>query len=109
MRTLDERSIKSFFRPNVDITLVLELLRLWVPTIDLNFKQLTAKLCWLLAVKGFLRASDIHRIDDARIRIEKEELHLVIVAPKEKRGGQAVEKPCLIISHTDSILCPATA
>ncbi|OMJ20879.1 hypothetical protein AYI70_g3817 [Smittium culicis] len=43
--------------------------------------------------------SDIHRIDDARFQTEKKELNLVIVAPKEKRGGQTVEKPCLITIH----------
>ncbi|OMJ09965.1 hypothetical protein AYI69_g10433 [Smittium culicis] len=79
------------------------------PTIELNFKQLTAKICWLLAVTGLLIASGIHRIDDSLSRIEKIELHLVIVEPKEKWGGQAVEKPCLITSHTDSILCPVIA
>ncbi|PVU91005.1 hypothetical protein BB561_004608 [Smittium simulii] len=78
-KTLDDSSIKSF---------------------------LTAKLCWLLSVTGFLRASDIHCIDDARSLINQGVLCLTIVAPKEKRGGRPVEKPCQINPHTDPILCP---
>ncbi|OMJ28485.1 hypothetical protein AYI69_g2038 [Smittium culicis] len=49
------------------------------------------------------------QIDDARIRAENGELHLAIVAPKEKRGDQPVENPCLISSHTDSIVKPVVA
>ncbi|PWA01876.1 hypothetical protein BB558_001992 [Smittium angustum] len=108
-KTLDESSIRSFVRPNIDISPILELFRTWGPTDGLTDKQLTSKLSWLLSVTGFLRASDIHRIDDGRTRIEKKVLKLIIVAPKEKRGGRPVEKPCQINSHIDPILCPVIA
>ncbi|OMJ23827.1 hypothetical protein AYI69_g4849 [Smittium culicis] len=109
MRTSNERSTKSFVRHKIDNTPILGFFRLWEPTTDLIVKQLTSKLCWLLAVTGFLRASDIHTIDNARSRTENGELNLVIVTPKENRGGQPVEKSCLITSHTDSILFPVVA
>ncbi|OMJ28369.1 hypothetical protein AYI69_g2165 [Smittium culicis] len=63
----------------------------------------------LLAVTDFLRASKIHRIEDTRSRTEKGKLNLVIVAPKEKRGGQLIENICLITTNTDPILCPVLA
>ncbi|OMJ15635.1 hypothetical protein AYI70_g7136 [Smittium culicis] len=34
---------------------------------------------------------------------------VAIIAPKEKRGGHSIEKPCQIIPHTDIILCPVNA
>ncbi|PVU96831.1 hypothetical protein BB561_000939 [Smittium simulii] len=93
----------------IDISPILELFREWGPTPNLSFKQLTSKLCWLLAVTGGLRASDIHRIDVAQTRIDQGVLCLTIVAPKEKRGGRTVEKPCQINSHADPTLCPVIA
>ncbi|PVU91551.1 hypothetical protein BB561_004345 [Smittium simulii] len=95
--------------PEIDIPPILELFREWGPTPNLSFKQLTSKLCWVLAVTGFLRASDIHRIDDAQTRINQGVLCLTIVAPKEKRDGRPVEKPCQINSHADPTLCPVIA
>ncbi|OMJ15319.1 hypothetical protein AYI70_g7346, partial [Smittium culicis] len=65
-RTLDDASIKSYVRPAIDISPVLNLFKEWGPSNELSTKKLTAKLCWLLSVTGFLRASDIHRIDDKR-------------------------------------------
>ncbi|PVU88615.1 hypothetical protein BB561_005757 [Smittium simulii] len=49
---------------------------------------------------------NIHRIDNARSRIENNTLHLVIVAPKEKRAGKPIERPCQITGHNDILLCP---
>ncbi|OMJ25904.1 hypothetical protein AYI70_g579 [Smittium culicis] len=109
IKSLDENSIKSFIRPVMDISPVIKLLREWGQNSTLTVKQITAKLCWLLPVTGFLRASDIHRIDDQRSHIDQGVLNLVIVAPKEKRGGRPIEKPCQINPHTDKILCPVNA
>ncbi|PVU96384.1 hypothetical protein BB561_001219 [Smittium simulii] len=57
-------------------------------------RQINSQDLLVIAVTGFLQASDIHRIDDARSRIENNTLHLVIVAPKEKRAGKPIERPC---------------
>ncbi|OMJ13160.1 hypothetical protein AYI69_g9109, partial [Smittium culicis] len=109
IKALDASAIRSFVRPTIDISPILDKFREWGPTSDLSIKDLTAKLCWLFAVAGFLRASDIHRIDDARSRVDQGILYLVIVAPKEKRGGRPIEKPCQISPHSDPILCPVVA
>ncbi|OMJ07289.1 hypothetical protein AYI69_g11500 [Smittium culicis] len=53
-----------------------------------------AKLCWLLSVTDFLRASKIHMIDNQRSRIIQEATNTVVVAPKEKRGGRPIKKSC---------------
>ncbi|OMJ16950.1 hypothetical protein AYI70_g6284, partial [Smittium culicis] len=109
IKSLDDKSIKSFIRPVMDISLVIKLLREWGQNSTLTVKQITAKLCWLLSVTGFLRASDIHRIDDQRSHIDQGVLNLVIVAPKKKRGGHPIEKPCQINPHIDTILCLVNA
>ncbi|OMJ18478.1 hypothetical protein AYI70_g5333 [Smittium culicis] len=108
-KTLDDASIVSFVRPVLDIAPVLDTFKEWGPTSDLTVKRLTAKLCRLLSVTGFLRPSDIHRIDDKRSHVTLGVLHLVIVAPKVKRAGRPIEKPCQIAPHTDPILCPVLA
>ncbi|PVU89191.1 hypothetical protein BB561_005498 [Smittium simulii] len=76
------------------------------PNSELSVKDLTTKLACLLAVTGMLRASNIHHIDDARSQIINGSLHLLIVAPKEKRGGQHIERPCQIMEHTNPSICP---
>ncbi|OLY81530.1 hypothetical protein AYI68_g4364 [Smittium mucronatum] len=106
LKTLDEALIRSFVRPTIDISPILRQFREWGPIKNLSIKQLTSKLCWFLAVTGFLRTSDIHRIYDPRSRVENNVLHLVIIASKEKRGGCPVEKLCQIGAHSDPILCP---
>ncbi|OLY79325.1 hypothetical protein AYI68_g6608 [Smittium mucronatum] len=50
-------------------------------------KQLIAKLYWLISVTVLLRASNIHRIEDGRSRLDKGVLNMVKVAPNEKKGG----------------------
>ncbi|OMJ21763.1 hypothetical protein AYI70_g3276 [Smittium culicis] len=109
IKALDASAIRSFVKPTIDISPILDKFRWWGPTSDLSIKDLTAKLCWLFAVAGFLRASDIHRIDDARSRVDQGILYLVIVAPKEKREGRPIEKPCQISPHSDPILCLVVA
>ncbi|OMJ26865.1 hypothetical protein AYI69_g3718 [Smittium culicis] len=78
----------------------------WGPTRNLGTKELTAKLCWLLSICEFLRSSDLHRVDDAQTLVSEDYIRLAIVAPKEKRKGRPICKPCEIKSHSDKILCP---
>ncbi|KAI9004821.1 hypothetical protein CLU79DRAFT_41139 [Phycomyces nitens] len=67
---------------------------------------LTRKLCWLLAVCGFLRPADLERADDARTSVEHGILRLVIVAPKEKRSGRRIERVVAVQPHDEPLLCP---
>ncbi|OMJ18810.1 hypothetical protein AYI70_g5125 [Smittium culicis] len=61
----------------------------WGTTSELSDKNLTLNLCWLLAVTGFIRESDIHRIDDSKT---------------EKRKRHPIIFPCQISRHTDQTL-----
>ncbi|KAG2193370.1 hypothetical protein INT47_001027 [Mucor saturninus] len=86
------------------------------PTIDfvlglgenqsMNLLQLTQKLCFLLGITGFLRHSDIERIDDSKTMLTAESLRLVILAPKEKRAGRPIEKVVVISNYSSPLLCP---
>ncbi|KAI9314656.1 hypothetical protein BX666DRAFT_1862354, partial [Dichotomocladium elegans] len=72
---------------------------------------LTAKLCWLLRVCGFMRPSDIEQIDldQSDPAPVHESFHLVVVVPKEKRLGQRIHKNITISRHADLSLCPVQA
>ncbi|OMJ09510.1 hypothetical protein AYI70_g10893 [Smittium culicis] len=61
----------------------------WGNTAVLTNKKLTSKLCWLLTVRGFIRESDLHRIDDSKT---------------EKRKRHPIFFPCQISRHTDQNL-----
>ncbi|OMJ28059.1 hypothetical protein AYI69_g2476 [Smittium culicis] len=100
----NERFRKRKSRPSIDITPVINRIKLWGHSDGLSDKELTAKLCWLLAVTGFLRASNIHRIDDSMSFISQVVLNLAIVSPKKKRQGRPIIRPCQISRNTDQIL-----
>ncbi|PVU95345.1 hypothetical protein BB561_001890 [Smittium simulii] len=109
LRAIDETKIKSFVSPEIDISPIVLKINEWGDTSGLDNQKLTTKCCWLLSLCGFLRASDIHRIDDARTIITENTLKLVIIAPKEKRKGQPIERLCEINRHPNHILCPVLA
>ncbi|OLY78240.1 hypothetical protein AYI68_g7714 [Smittium mucronatum] len=93
----------------MDISPIIEYFRELGDNEQLKIKSLNSKTCWLLAVCGFMRASDIHRIDDAHTTKIDGKLKLVIVAPKEKRKGRLIIRPCEISCHSDKLLCPVEA
>ncbi|OMJ10546.1 hypothetical protein AYI69_g10200 [Smittium culicis] len=93
LSAINDTEIKYFVRPTIDISPVILRLREWGRIQELDIRQLTSKTCWLLALCGFLRASDIHRIDDSRTTIHNGILKMVIIAPKEKRNGKLIERP----------------
>ncbi|PVU85722.1 hypothetical protein BB561_006908, partial [Smittium simulii] len=109
LRAIDKTEIKSFVNPEIDISPIVLKINKWGDTSGLDNQKLTTKCCWLLSLCGFLRASDIHRIDDARTIITEDTLKLVIIAPKEKQKGQSIERPCKINRHPNHILCPVLA
>ncbi|OMJ07096.1 hypothetical protein AYI70_g12433 [Smittium culicis] len=103
---LEETNIKSFVKPKIDISPVIQYFMELGPTDQLEVGLLTAKTCWLLAICGFLRANDLHRIYDKQSVIVDGILKIVIMLPKEKRGGRPIIRPCEISSHKDTLLCP---
>ncbi|OMJ16010.1 hypothetical protein AYI70_g6867 [Smittium culicis] len=93
----------------MDISPVIEYFREIGDNEKLNIKSLTSKKCWLLAVCGFMRARDVHRIDDAQTTKIDGTLKLVIVALKDKRKARPIIKPCEISCQSDKLLCPVEA
>ncbi|PVU91960.1 hypothetical protein BB561_004095 [Smittium simulii] len=101
LRAINETEIKSFVNPEIDISPIVSRINEWGETSGLDNLKLTTKCCWLLSLCGYLRASDIHRIDDARTIITENTLKL--------RKGQPIERPCEINRHPNHILCPVLA
>ncbi|ORE05848.1 hypothetical protein BCV72DRAFT_208486 [Rhizopus microsporus var. microsporus] len=55
---------------------------------------------------GFLRPSDLARVDQDKCSISKDKaLHLCVVGPKEARQGSRVTKIITIHPHPDPLLC----
>ncbi|KAG1049039.1 hypothetical protein G6F43_008611 [Rhizopus delemar] len=80
------------------------------PNSDLSPALLTTKTAWLLAVVGFLRPSDIERIDlDNTSILSGNILQLRILAPKKKRRGTRISKTINIHPHNNPLLCPVSA
>ncbi|KAI9030892.1 hypothetical protein CLU79DRAFT_677055, partial [Phycomyces nitens] len=103
---LTEQNLLSFHRPTYDIEPVIQFIRKLGPNTMMAPIDLTRKLCWLLAICGFLRPADLERVDDRRTSQENGILRLVIVAPKEKRSGRRIERVVAIQPHEDPSLCP---
>ncbi|ORE05302.1 hypothetical protein BCV72DRAFT_209594, partial [Rhizopus microsporus var. microsporus] len=79
-------------------------------TNDLSDDLLTAKTAWLLAMVGFLRPSDLARVDLDKCSISEDKvLHLCVVAPKETRQGSHITKTITIHPHPDPLLSSVTA
>ncbi|PVV01384.1 hypothetical protein BB560_004195 [Smittium megazygosporum] len=106
---LKETSIKSFIRPSYDVTPIINELITWGPSDKLGISKLTSKLCWLISICGFLRASYINRIDDSLTAISNDTIKFVIIAPKEKHNDHPILKLCGIRSRSNPILCPVGA
>ncbi|KAG2215949.1 hypothetical protein INT45_001698 [Circinella minor] len=106
---LNEQTIRSFDRPKYDISPLIQHLIQLGDNITMRSIDLTRKTCFLLAITGFLRPSDIECIDAARTKILNNKLSLIIVKPKEKQRGQPIEKSITIRSHTNPLLCPIKA
>ncbi|OAD78744.1 hypothetical protein PHYBLDRAFT_163835 [Phycomyces blakesleeanus NRRL 1555(-)] len=103
---LNEQNLLSFHRPTYDIAPVIRFIHNLGPNDTMNAIDLTRKLCWLLAICGFLRPADLERVDDRRTSRDNGILRLVIVAPKEKRSGRRIERIVAIQPHEDPLLCP---
>ncbi|KAI9495716.1 hypothetical protein BDB00DRAFT_897580 [Zychaea mexicana] len=102
---LNDQTIRSFDRPRYDIQPVIRNIVDLGNNLTMCAIDLTCKLCFLLAITGFLRPSDIERIDDGRTNVTDRHLRLVIARPKEKRYQQRIEKVIHIHRHETSLLC----
>ncbi|RKP34202.1 hypothetical protein BJ085DRAFT_21682 [Dimargaris cristalligena] len=92
--------------PSLDITPILTQIIEWGPLAELPLPRLTAKLCWLLAICGFLRPSDLERTDADTTRWSPDSLELFILAPKDKRNGQRYCRHVTIQPFEQALLCP---
>ncbi|CAO3626312.1 unnamed protein product [Mucor hiemalis] len=101
-------TVRSYDKADYDISPVITKIRSWGSNELLDVEKLTQKLCFLLAITGFLRYADLHRInlDKTRILPSGQQLKLVIDCPKEKRRGSPIERVVFINNHPDSHLCP---
>ncbi|KAI1287198.1 hypothetical protein EDD11_010408 [Mortierella claussenii] len=107
---MDSNEIKNMVHSPVDISPVLNHFKTLGPNLSLELPMLTHKLCWLLAVCGFLRPSDIQRIHlSSSLMTDSMDLKLHIIDPKERRGGKKVIKSTFIRSHEDVLICPVNA
>lgn len=90
--------LKSF---DYDITPALECLIFLGPNESMPTTDLTVKTAWLLSMVGFLRPSDLARVDlDQYIISNDNVLQMIVVAPKEKRGGSRITKAITIHPHS---------
>ncbi|KAF1803445.1 hypothetical protein FB192DRAFT_1341094 [Mucor lusitanicus] len=93
-RGLKDVSLLSYDFPGIDLQPALDFLVALGDNNQLTLLGLTRKLCFLLGTTGFLRPSDLERVDDARSIISHEplSLKLVVVGPKERRAGRDLDE-----------------
>lgn len=103
---LKNDSLISFDFPVINLQPAIDFVISLGPNEQMPLLQLTQKLCFLLGITGFLRPSDIERINDAKTIVASGTLRLVILAPKEKRSGRPIEKVVVISEHSTLSLCP---
>lgn len=98
-------------RPPVDLTPSFAFCRTIESSAHSSLYNLAHKTVFLLAITGFLRPSDLHRINLQDSFVDGSRcLHLSVVAPKEKRKGRRIVKVVRIKSYPqDATLCPVTA
>ncbi|PVU99541.1 hypothetical protein BB559_000620 [Furculomyces boomerangus] len=99
-------TLKSFDNPEYDLSLIIEKLKSMGKNEDMSIVNLTSKLCFFLGFCGFMRPSDIERIDESRTVVEESFIRLIIVSPKERKNGTPIEKACYVNSHPTDYLCP---
>lgn len=98
-------------RPPVDLTPSFAFCRTIESSAHSSLYNLAHKTVFLLAITGFLRPSDLHRINLQDSFVDGSRcLHLSVVAPKEKRNGRRIVKVVRIKPYPqDATLCPVTA
>jgi len=94
----------------LDLTPIITHLQGLPPNDEMSPTDLTQKLCWLLGMCGFLRPSDIARIDLDRCTVEDTQVRVVVVRPKESSQGVHKNKHVDLKAHPNiPALCPVRA
>ncbi|GJJ74449.1 hypothetical protein EMPS_06807 [Entomortierella parvispora] len=107
---LSSDQIRDHTNSPVDVSPVLEFFTNLGPNDGLKDDLLVPKLCWLLAVCGFMRPSDIARIDLAHSQVlSSGALELQVLGPKEKRQNCPIIKSVFIHPHDNPLFCPVEA
>ncbi|KAG2232631.1 hypothetical protein INT48_001320 [Thamnidium elegans] len=105
---LKNEAIISFDFPVINLQPAIDFILALGNNQQMPLLQLTQKLCFLLGITGFLRPSDIERINDSKTSVSDGTLRLVILAPKKKRSGHPIEKVVIVSEHSNQLLCPVT-
>ncbi|PVZ99968.1 hypothetical protein BB558_003999, partial [Smittium angustum] len=109
LKALKESHIQPQKNIELDISPIINTFIEWGTNNKLSNKRLTRKFCWLFAVCGIMRISDIHRIEETITRLSLERLLFTVVAAKERRQGYAINKAIEISFHDNEIFCPIKA
>ncbi|KAI9468524.1 MAG: hypothetical protein EXX96DRAFT_492759, partial [Benjaminiella poitrasii] len=108
-RAVRARTILPIQHWTYDVQPALDFLASLGPTDFLPPEHLTIKTAWLLAMLGFLRPSDLERVDLSQCELTEGVLRLVVMAPKERRRRLRITKVVNIHPHSDPLLCPVLA
>lgn len=105
---LKENCLLSYDFPDITLQPAIDFLLNLGENSTLAILDLTRKLCFLLGITGFMRPSDLDRVDDSRTVVSTAplSLKLVVIGPKERRAGRPIEKVVLIRGHSNLHLCP---
>lgn len=110
-QAVSDQTLREDRERPVDISPIIEYFEKLGSNDSMPLAELTKKLCWLLGLCGFLRPSDIERInlEESDWTSDEDSISLMIVCPKEKRLGQRIKKTVTIHSHSQIHLCPVAA
>jgi hypothetical protein len=106
-KAVNDSEIRSLQTQHVNLSPIIEHLQQLGDNANLSLSNLTIKLGWLLGVCGFMRPSDIKRVDTNQCEWStSDSVLLTVVAPKEKRLGQRITKTVHIRPDPNPVLCP---
>ncbi|KAG0038648.1 hypothetical protein BGZ83_003029 [Gryganskiella cystojenkinii] len=102
----DDGKIKRLHHTLLDIEPIKDYLRRMGPNKTMSLTDLTTKVCFLLSLCGIMRADDLACTDAEKCTVTCAEVTLTVIIPKEKRGGQRIEKSVLVTANSEETLCP---
>lgn len=109
MKALARKGVKRIRHAEVNLDPIFTFINGLKSNDRLHLLDLTQKMCWLLAVCGFLRPDDIACIDLKESRLVDTKLELSILLPKELRQQQRIRKTVVILPHPNVMYCPVAA
>ncbi|KAI1298312.1 hypothetical protein EDD11_006811, partial [Mortierella claussenii] len=109
MTAMARKGVKRIRHAEVNLDPIFDFLNKLKSNGSMHLLELTQKMCWLLAVCGFLRPDDIACIDLSESRMADNKLELSILLPKELRQQQRIRKTVVVLPHTDPRYCPVAA